>query len=371
MCEQEENLNVISKDGYDYFLIGSDQTKGDRRSDGRLNDDFFGAGESSMIIDNVRLSQRLHNKRSDMMKEKSVENEVDEVVESIVAVRPPNRRQQEAPGNVVPRGPAKAIKCALRQRSSRLLWLHEFFVVYGNKRKKKNPYVYQALQFLFGADVPVGSIPEMSEKNRREIWVLGVCYVPASHVRQYSKRYKGYIFHSEHNDEDAYKSLYGACPEIVRVEHFLIWHPMSNVQGSVPRVVHVDDVKQRRVHVAGRGMHYVCGVTATEDKESNGLTLTPLARGSFAMYPEDRSGMEINSSCMMWEYIEDIFLKMRQCMSAARQGTSSATFKMSCLVSTYDFWKVSIRILLDVVKHECSYIFLQKHTTIGNSWSCR
>ncbi len=71
------------------------------------------------------------------MKERSVENEVDEVVESIVAVRPPNRRQQEAPGNVVPRGPAKAIKCALRKCSSRLLWLHEFFVVYGNKRKKK------------------------------------------------------------------------------------------------------------------------------------------------------------------------------------------------------------------------------------------
>jgi hypothetical protein len=220
------------------------------------------------------------------------------------------------------------------------LWLHEFFVVYGNKRKKKNPYVYQTLQFLFGADLPVGITPEMSDKNRREIWALGVCYVPADHVRQYSKRYKGYIFHSERNDEDAYKSLYGACPEIVRVERFMTWRPMSNVQRSVPRVVHVDDVKQRRVHVAGRGMHYVCGVTATEDKESVGLTLSPLARSSFAMYPEDRSGMEINSSCMMWEYIEGIFLKMRQCMSSARKGASSATFKMPCLVSTYDFWKV-------------------------------
>ena len=147
MCEQEQSRNVISKDGYDYFQIGRDQTKSDRRSDGRLNDDFFGAGESSMIIDNVRVSQRLHNKRSDTIKEKCVENVVDELVESIGAVRPPNMRQQEAPGNVVPRRPAKAIKCALRQRSSRLLWLHEFFVVYGNKRKKKNPYVYQALQF--------------------------------------------------------------------------------------------------------------------------------------------------------------------------------------------------------------------------------
>ncbi len=41
MCEQEQSLNVISKDGYDYFQIAKDQTKGDRRSDGRLNDDFF------------------------------------------------------------------------------------------------------------------------------------------------------------------------------------------------------------------------------------------------------------------------------------------------------------------------------------------
>jgi hypothetical protein len=106
MCEQEQSLNGISKDGYDYFQIVRDQTKGDRRSDGRLNDDFFGAGKSSVIIDNVRVSQRLHNKRSDTMKENSVENVVDEVVESIGAVRPPTMRQQVAHRNVVPRGPA-------------------------------------------------------------------------------------------------------------------------------------------------------------------------------------------------------------------------------------------------------------------------
>ena len=41
MCEQEQSLNVISKDGYDYFQIARDHTKGDRRSDGRLNDDFL------------------------------------------------------------------------------------------------------------------------------------------------------------------------------------------------------------------------------------------------------------------------------------------------------------------------------------------
>ena len=62
MCEQEQSLNVISKDGYGYFQIAREKSKGDRRSDGRLNYDFFGGGESSIIIDTVRVSQRLHNK---------------------------------------------------------------------------------------------------------------------------------------------------------------------------------------------------------------------------------------------------------------------------------------------------------------------
>ena len=51
----------------------------------------------------------------------------------------------------------------------------------------------------------MGVVPEMSEKQRREIWVLGVCYVPADHVRRYSKRSKGYMFHNDENEDDADK----------------------------------------------------------------------------------------------------------------------------------------------------------------------
>ena len=64
----------------------------------------------------------------------------------------------ESSTNFVPRVPAKAIKCAVRKRSCRLLWLHEFYIVYGNKRKKTNPYVYQSLQFLFGSELPAGVV---------------------------------------------------------------------------------------------------------------------------------------------------------------------------------------------------------------------
>jgi hypothetical protein len=112
-----------------------------------------------------------------------------------------------------------------------------------NKRKKKNPYVYQAIQFVIGAELPFGVVQGMSARHLREIWVLGVWYVPAERVRKYSKRQKGYMFHTELNDDDADKALYGTCPEVVRVENCLRWHPMSRVESSVPRVVHANDVK--------------------------------------------------------------------------------------------------------------------------------
>ena len=37
---------------------------------------------------------------------------------------------------------------------------------------------------------------------------------------------------------------------------------MRYVGTEVPRVVHAEDVQTRRVHVAGRDNHFVCGVTA-------------------------------------------------------------------------------------------------------------
>ena len=142
---------------------------------------------------------------------------------------------------------------------------------------------------------------EMTETMRREIWVLGVRYVPSSHVRKFSRRLKGYMFHTELNDDDADMALFGSCPEIVRVENWLKWEPMSVVLRDVPRIVHADDIKNRRVHVAGREKHYVCGVTAVHDLQCDEFRLSRLSRANFCMYPEERSGMELNSPSMMWE----------------------------------------------------------------------
>jgi hypothetical protein len=351
---------------YIYFPIDKDLSKGDRRADGKLNDDFFGVVDSSRIIDNVRVSQRLGKRSSVMIEEQLAKEGVKDVElrrkricappmpagDKVVGLRPSRVSTPRIPGAshevqvhmrrmCMPRGPDKGIKCAGRHRTSRLLWLHEYFVVYENgNRKQKVPMVYQALQFLFGAQLPEGVVDDISDKQAREIWVLGISYLPAAYVRNFSRRQTGYIFHTELNEGDADKALYGKCPELVRVQNSLKWHAMSTVSLCVPRVVHADDVKQRRMHVAGRRLHYVVGVTAIQDLKSQSFKLLKLARGDFVTYPEERSGMELQSASMMWGHVDDIFMKIRQCMSAARQGTSSASFKMPCCVAAHVFWKV-------------------------------
>jgi hypothetical protein len=182
---------------------------------------------------------------------------------------------------------------------------------------------------------------------RRPIWVQGRCHLPAEHVRRFSKRNKGYIFHTELNDEDARTALFGNCPEVVRIENGLKWHQMRYITTEVPRVVHAEDVQTRRVHIAGREKHFVCGVTAVQDLVTENFTLAWLPRSGFCMYPEERLGMELNSPSMMWEHIDDIFHKLRSCMSCGRQGTSSGTFTMPLLCTVYDFWQVPHQSLIN------------------------
>jgi hypothetical protein len=96
-------------------------------------------------------------------------------------------------------------------------------------------------------------------------------------------------------------------------------------------------------------MHFVCGVTAIEDLHCQEFRVSRLPRRYFFMYPEHRSGMELNSASMMWEQIDGVFARIRQCMRSARHGTSSATFQMPFPVSAYEFWKVRYIINYHVV----------------------
>ena len=378
----------VEVDGSSYFVVDRNMAKGDRRSDGRKMVDFFvvEGGErakkqrvlyepsqgrvrlqskvlKSVLADDNVVAQL--NEDATTITEKGVErldtervsgNKATEVLECVestmgrvetnatfsVAHEQEECKELESGSVRAPEVvPDKAIRCAGRKRTARLLWLHEFFRVYECARSKnKFPWIYQALQFKVGAQLPQGVVQDMSDTMRNEIWVLGVCYVPVMYIRKFSKRIKGYMFHTELNDEDGDKALYGNCPEIVRVDNCMKWHPMSTVSRDVPRIVHADDVKNRRVHVAGRDLHFVCGATAVEDLHCEEFRLSRLARRNFCMYPEERSGYELNSASSMWEQIDGVFFQIRQCMSSARQGSSSASFHMPLSVSSFEFWKV-------------------------------
>jgi hypothetical protein len=125
----------------------------------------------------------------------------------------------------------------------------------------------------------------------------------------------------------------------------------------VPRVAHPDDVYSGAVHVAGRDLHYVCGMCAhekidTKDKDLAegpwGFVCKKLLReedgvqvnDGFCMYPEDRLGMTLNSASMMWETVESVFEGVRRVMrdnGRARSGSFSMVW--SCALQ--QFWEVS------------------------------
>jgi hypothetical protein len=347
--------SVVAKPGYSYVVVDRDLGIGDRRSDGKFMAEFFSvmeiAGSSSSEL---RKSQRVQHKRShsetmcktdvnvrttlhsqNISMDQPVEHILIEEHDASVTINSDlldvtegeqcflsddgeNFEQDEIDDFDIKkfgrglRRPDAGIRCAGRKGTTRLLWLHEFFVVNEGTKHKSNCRIYQALQFLLGSHLPEGQVADMTDETRRDIWVLGVRHVPSQDVRQYCSSTRGYLFHSEFNEGDARTALLGSCPELVRVDNDLQWHNIHAVSTDVLlRVVHPDDIRTRKVHVAGRKHHYVCGVKAVEDTLSNTFTFSLLPRTGFCMYPEERLGMEINSASMMWEHVEDIFKRIR------------------------------------------------------------
>ncbi len=81
-----------------------------------------------------------------------------------------------------------------------LLWQHEFyFVLESDGSRPPKPYVYQAIEFRKGSDLPDVEKGNMSRKQLRETWVLGVAYAPAIVIRKWSRREKGYSFFTENS----------------------------------------------------------------------------------------------------------------------------------------------------------------------------
>ena len=256
----------------------------------------------------------------------------------------------------------KGERCAERPGSGMLLWQHEFyFVLERDGSGPPKPYTYQALEFRKGSDLPEVEKENMSRKQLRETWVLGVAYAPAIVIRKWSRREKGYLFHTEFNDTDARTGLFWRCPEVVRIDNCTAWRAMSTVLTSIPRVVHPDDVYSGAVHVAGRDLHYVCGMCCYEnvgkrtkqgEQEEGSFDLQRVIRekagetieNGFCMYPEERLGRNINSASIMWEMIEELYHSIRLIMSKSGRARSGS-FNVMWSSALLQFWEVIVFVI--------------------------
>ena len=143
-----------------------------------------------------------------------------------------------------------AMRCAERTGTGLMLWQHEFYMV---MEPRHGAYLYQALEFQVGSTLPLDEVEGSTIKQKKEVWVRGVAYAPALHVRKFDKaeQRKGYLFHTAFQDGDGDLALFGKYPEVVRVDNCTAWRRMSSVLETIPRIVHPMDIKTRIIHVAG------------------------------------------------------------------------------------------------------------------------
>jgi hypothetical protein len=107
---------------------------------------------------------------------------------------------------------------------------------------------------------------------------------------------------------------------------------MSSVLDLVPRVVYPSEVKAREIHVDGRDLHFVCGVSSTEYVDHFGFKKDPRER--FFMCPEEVLGAGIQSATIMWERVEALFQGIREVMGKsrnARSGSFSIPWTSACV----------------------------------------
>ncbi len=84
-------------------------------------------------------------------------------------------------GNIF-KGGMSGERCAERPGSGMLLWQHEYyFVIEKHNGGPPKPYIYQALEFRKGSDLPEIEKENMTRKQLRATWVLarsGLCASP-------------------------------------------------------------------------------------------------------------------------------------------------------------------------------------------------
>ncbi len=171
----------VELDGSSYFVVDRDVSKGDRRCDGKALEIVFDVGETSITVNNVRESQRVKKRRD--RDESAAAKQTNGNEASISNDERQDITRQETMGNRIPeesqclnpklqenetslmddrlnipiapitlRPPHSGIRCAGRHDTTRLLWLHEFYVVHEEPRRKPVKYIYQAGLTIFDGE---------------------------------------------------------------------------------------------------------------------------------------------------------------------------------------------------------------------------
>jgi hypothetical protein len=168
---EDRNALIVDLDGFSYFVVDKDRSKGNRRSDGKFTSDFFKIVDTpDATLTNCRQSHRVKMKRElqqslcrDTEKQElrsvgecdpvieetlpascKIIGSVTEIKEAIIPVVDPayvefvtevDSRATQGIFGMCPRVPEDVLRCAGRKRTTRLLWLHEFLL----RREGGNP----------------------------------------------------------------------------------------------------------------------------------------------------------------------------------------------------------------------------------------
>ena len=65
------------------------------------------------------------------------------------------------------------MRCAERTGTCLMLWQHEFYMV---MEARHGAYLYQALEFQVGTNLPPVEVEGWTQKQKKEVWVRGVAY---------------------------------------------------------------------------------------------------------------------------------------------------------------------------------------------------
>ena len=76
-----------------------------------------------------------------------------------------------------------AMRCAERSGMFTMLWQHEFYMV---MEGTYGAYVYQALEFRVGSNLPPDELIGSTATDKKGVWVRGVAYAPSLHVRKFN-----------------------------------------------------------------------------------------------------------------------------------------------------------------------------------------